>query len=350
MLPTGYWLLTTSLHSSFILHHSSFLWNRRALVEPRFAGGGVEQVREVQGVERRAGRVKFESVRAERRGDFAPGGGAALEARPEVRERAAEPVALVERVELREPLEGERPDLLVAGSLVHAPVHLAREIAAAALRLHLRCHRVHPRGRAGQTRARRVSLARLREGSGLPVDVTEVLVEPPVARVVADAFLHETDGRVAVNRGEDDRAELVGGHELWVEGGRLVEQRAEVAYAERSHVVEREVAAVGVNLATDVLERAQPVPVGHQPVEAEAQAARRLRPDVEFLVRREGVFLGTARVEPAREREDRGQPRDDDEREQRVVPQRAARCFHIRVHLKLRRLKMRAEAASSTAM
>ena len=143
-------------------------------------------------------------------------------ARLEVGEHAADAFALVERINLCEASRGERPDLLVRGLLVHAPVHLARELSAAAVDVHLRGHRAHPCGRSRQARARRVSVARLRVAPRLPVDVAEVVVEPPVARVLADAFLNESDRGVGVNRGEDDRAELVRGHELRVERRRLV--------------------------------------------------------------------------------------------------------------------------------
>src|SRR5205085_2501668 len=88
--------------------------------------------------------------------------------------------------------------------------------------------------------------------------------------------------------------------------------------AERAHVVEREVAAVSVNLSTDVLQRAQPVPVGDQTVEAETHAPRRLRPDVRLLVRRERVFRRSSRVEPARGEEGSGESGDDYAREERV--------------------------------
>src|SRR2546423_4327511 len=298
VLSSTHHSLLITHYSSLITPHSSLLWNRRALVELRGARVGVERVWEAGGVERRAGGVQLQPGGAQRRRDLAPGGGAVRGARLKIGEHDADAFALVERIDLREASRGERPDLLVRRLLVHAPVHLARELSAAAVDVHLRGHRAHPRGRSRQSRARRVSVARLRVAPRLPVDVAELVVEPPRARIFADAFLDEFYRSVVVNRREDDRAELVGGHELRVERRRLVEERAEIPDAERAHVVERELAAVRVNLPTDVLQRAQPVPVGHKTVEAEAHAPRSLRPDVRLFVRRERVLRRAARGGP----------------------------------------------------
>jgi hypothetical protein len=140
-----------------------------------------------------------------------------------------------------------------------------------------------------------------------------------------------------------------------VERGGAVEQRGEVFDVQRAEVVEREGLLVGRDLAPDVLQRAQPVPVRDQPVEAEAHPPRRFGRGVVLLVRRERVLGRPVPLHHAREREDAREADEDDGDQRRVGRLKTAHgsrlfgCLVVARHLKLRRLKMSVAAASRTA-
>ena len=238
------------------------------------------------------------------------------------RQRAADRAALLQRAQLHQAPLGPLPDLLVLRLFVHARVHGAGHVGVVALGLHLLGHVRHP------PCLRHPGAAPEGVGGGevvaaLPVDVRELLVQVPLLRVGADALLEQHDGGLDVDGRQHDGGELVDPGEPRVERGDHVEEPDEhpgidgLDPIELDGLLEAQTGAAGLllDLATHVLQRVEPVPVGGEATEAERQAARRLRREVGRLVlndrpqRRPGdvEHAGHAHGSAEAERDDQGQ-------------------------------------------
>ena len=126
-----------------------------------------------------------------------------------------------------------------------------------------------------------------------------------------------------------------------IEGRAHAQQRRQQLQIERRKIAQVESALVRVfvadNLASDVLQRAHPVPIGGDPIESKRQALCGCAVHVQTLFTERGVHVLAMIVHPMCQQDDLGQPQHDDQESK-----------HVFLHLKFRRLKTNVAPANST--